>query len=358
MEKMTPRERVLAVAQRKTPDRVPHFEWGFDAPIIRTLTRGGTYEDLIELLGIDAVMAGADYRRRPLGDDLALDEWGITQARGLMGHTIPLDEHAPIKGWKDFEQWSPPDPRAPYRLESLERLIGRFKGDRAIFVYVRDVWSVPRDLMGYMDLMIGCIEKPELVAAIVEQSVDHSIRIAEQAADMGADLVFTGDDIADNQRTLISPKTWEDLFAPHFRRLVEAFHGLGLLHWKHSDGNIMAVIDSLVDAGIDGIDPIDPLGGMDLATIKQKYGNRVALKGNVSCVTTLVDGSKEDVVEEVKSCIRIAGPGGGYVCSSSNSIHAGVKPELYRAMVEAIRTYGDYPLDMDRLAPCRAVDTL
>ena len=53
---------------------------------------------------------------------------------------------------------------------------------------------------------------------------------------------------------------------------------------------------------------------------------------------------------QVKNCIRIAGPGGGYACSTSNSVHSGVRPDLYVAMLDAIREYGVYPLDMDRLS--------
>jgi uroporphyrinogen decarboxylase len=71
----------------------------------------------------------------------------------------------------------------------------------------------------------------------------------------------------------------------------------------------------------------------------------------VDCADLLTNGVAEDVIASVKSCIRAAGPGGGYACSSSNSIHSGVKPELYITMLNAIREYGTYPLDMDRLAP-------
>ena len=106
----------------------------------------------------------------------------------------------------------------------------------------------------------------------------------------------------------------------------------------------------IVDAGTDGIDPIDPSGGMELSVVKAKYGKRVAIKGNVDQVELLAKGSPDEVVEAVKTCIRDAGVGGGYVCSSSNSIHSGVDVVLYRVMVDAIHEYGTYPLDMDRLA--------
>lgn len=347
---MSSRDRVLTVTQRGTPDRIPHFEWGFDKPIIKALTNGGDYEDLIDLYDIDAVLAGADYRRKPIDKDLTLDEWGITQAKGMMEHTIPVDELAPIKTWSDLKGWNPPDPDTPNRLDSFKRLVDRFKGKRAIFIYVRDVWSYPRDLMGYMELCVACIENPELVEAVVQKGLEHSIRIAELAAGLGAELIFTGDDIADNRTTLISPEMWDEIFAPNFKKLSDAFHNFGLYHWKHSDGNIMPVLDSLVDAGIDGIDPIDPLAKMDLSAIKSQYGDRIAIKGNVDCVNTLVNGPQQAVVREVKDCILAAGKGGGYVCSSSNSIHAGVDPRLYKTMVETIHVYGTYPLDLERLS--------
>ncbi len=346
---MTSRERVLAVLKGQIPDRVPHFEWEINSPVVTALTNGGTYEDLIELLDIDAVVVGAEYHKELIGNNLILNEWGVTSAKGAVERPLPVDALAPIRSWQDFEKWSAPDPLAPFRFETAKRRIKRFKGQRAIILYVRDVWSHPRDLMGYMELLIACLEQPDLVSAVVERCIDHTLIIIERFAELEAEVVFTGDDIADNHSTLISPKLWEALFMPHFRRLVKALHDFGFYYWKHSDGNIMPVLDMLVDAGIDGIDPIDPLGNMDLATIKETYGDNIAIKGNVDCVDVLVNGPKEAVIQAVKECISIAGPGGGYVCSSSNTIHSGVKPDLYKTMVEAIHTYGTYPLDMERL---------
>lgn len=348
-EAMTGQERLLAVLRHSEPDRVPTLEWDIDPGLIATMTGGG-YEDFIEALDLDAVMCSPNYREAPAGPGLIVDEWGITRRKGHEDYAMPVDEFSPIRDWADLDRWSPPDPHAPGRYDTLKRRIARFKGRKAIFIRARDVFSNPRDLMGYEQFLIACVERPGLVSALVEKCVDQSIEIVRVAAELGAEVAMSGDDIADNRGPLISPRVWNSIFLPHFRRYVAAIHACGLPYWKHTDGNIMKLIDGLVDAGIDGIDPIDPLGHMDLAAIKMRYGARVAIKGNVDCADLLVNGTEAQVVDAVKACIRIAGPGGGYACSSSNSIHSGVRPELYRAMVTAIHAYGAYPLDMDRLS--------
>ncbi len=348
---MTSSERVLAVIQRQEPDRVPTFEWDIDPDLISLMTGGGSYEDFIEQFDLDAVMCGPDYIKTPLDNGLLLDEWGVTRTRGHEAYAMAVDEFAPIRSMADLEKWEPPDPYAPHRFETMKRRVARFKGKRAIFVQLRDVWSNPRDLLGYENLFVLCKKQPDLVGALVEKCVNQSIALLDVAAELGAEVVMSGDDIADNRRTLISPKMWNSIFMPHFRRWVQAIHDHDLYYWKHTDGNIMTVLDGLVEAGIDGIDPIDPLAKMDLATVKERWGDRIAIKGNVDCAYLLVTGEEAEVVEAVKDCIRIAGPGGGYACSSSNSIHSGVKPNLYIAMLDAIREYGVYPLDMDKLAP-------
>jgi uroporphyrinogen decarboxylase len=341
---LTGAERVLTVLDRREPDRVPTFEWDIDPDFIAETTRGGGYHDFIERFDHDAVVCGADYRKTPLADGTFRDEWGVTRRPGFEAYAMPVDALAPVKSWPDLESWQPPEALCDERFRSLAEFVARYKGRRAVIFRVRDVWSGPRELMGYEELMVQCLEAPELVDRLVTLCVDHSIALMERAAAMGADLVMSGDDIADNHGPLISPALWESLFLPHFRRFERALHACGLRHWKHSDGNIRPLLGSLVDAGIDGIDPVDPLGGMDLGETKREWGGRVAVKGNIDCVELLVRGTPEGVERAVRDAIRAAGPGGGYVCSTSNSIHKGVRPDLYAAMVEAIRTHGRYPL--------------
>ena len=102
----------------------------------------------------------------------------------------------------------------------------------------------------------------------------------------------------------------------------------------------------LIESGLHGIHPIDPVAGMDIGEAKARYGDRICLLGNIDCAQLLSWGTQDEVRQAVKDCIAKAGAGGGLICASSNSIHSGVSPENYRAMVNAIKQYGTYPLKL------------
>jgi uroporphyrinogen decarboxylase len=89
--------------------------------------------------------------------------------------------------------------------------------------------------------------------------------------------------------------------------------------------------------------PIEPRI-MDLKDVKERYGHRICLLGSVDMRYVLPFGNEEDVRKEVRRCIDSAGKGGGYILTSSNSLHSDVKPENIFFMVDEARRYGKYPL--------------
>jgi uroporphyrinogen decarboxylase len=99
----------------------------------------------------------------------------------------------------------------------------------------------------------------------------------------------------------------------------------------------------IIEAGVDGINPLEPPAGMDIAKIKHEYGDRVAILGNIDCGYLLCEAPVEVVRRVTRETLEVAAPGGGFCLSSSNSIHSSVKPENYYAMVETLRQYGVYP---------------
>jgi uroporphyrinogen decarboxylase len=105
-------------------------------------------------------------------------------------------------------------------------------------------------------------------------------------------------------------------------------------------------MDDLLTLGMNAVHRIQP-AAMDIGRMKQEYGHRVCIVGNIDLDYTLTLGTPAEVDAEVKERIRVAAPGGGYICSSANSLPAYVKLENALAMRDAIKRYGRYPLELD-----------
>ena len=342
MAEMTSEERILRVLQRKEPDRTPHFEWIVDRRVREALCPGSkSHNDFALQMGHDAVIVDPIFKKERVGIDRWHSEWGYVTQDTPEEHGIEVE--SPIKTMADFERYTPPDPHAPERFTAIEEAVNNHAGRTAVIVHLNDVFSLPRYLMGMAELLMAIAIEPELVKGLVEMSVNINLELAKEVAARGVKIVYTGDDYAYNKGPLMSPKHFRQFFYPGLCRVMQGYKELGLYVIKHTDGNIWPILDMIIDSGIDCLDPIDPQAGMDLGEVKAQYGDRVALKGNVDCAQLLTFGTPEEVVAATKEALRVGMPGGGFILSSSNSIHSAVKPENYAAMLQTWRDHGRYP---------------
>jgi uroporphyrinogen decarboxylase len=293
-------------------------------------------------MGHDAVLSEVSFRREPVGPGRWKTEWGYVVQESQEEHGVEVE--SPIAGMRDLENYVVPDFRAAWRYATIDETVKRFAGNKAVIVHLNDVFSLPRYLMGYENLLMAIAAEPELVRALVDISVEVNLGMAREVAARGVRIVYTGDDYAGTTAPLMSPAQFRDLFAPALKRVIGGFKQLGLLVIKHTDGNLWPIIDMIVDSGIDCLDPIDPVAGMDLGAVKRRFGGRIALKGNVDCSHLMTLGTPQEVADATRAAILAGAPGGGYILSSSNSIHSTVKPENYAAMMETLREHGRYPI--------------
>jgi uroporphyrinogen decarboxylase len=192
----------------------------------------------------------------------------------------------------------------------------------------------------------GMILRPDLIDRYLSAQMKSRYLMIDEAFKRGVDGVLGGNDWASSTGPLISPKHFRRFILPHFHQLVHLCHVNGKVMVKHTDGDIRRIESILLDeSGIDGWHPVDPTVGLTISDYKQRYGKQITLIGNVNCGTTLVNGTRDDVINETKAVIRAGAPGGGFVLSSSNSIHTGVNPELYQAMLDTARSFGCYPIE-------------
>jgi uroporphyrinogen decarboxylase len=336
-------ERVQRVLERKEPDRVPHFEWIVDKKVRTALLPGcKSHNEFAVRMNHDAVLVEVSFRKERIAADKWKTEWGYVLQDSEEEHGVEVQ--SPISSVQDFERYAAPNPHEPWRFEAVEKAVKEFAGNKAVIVHLNDVFSIPRYLLGYENLLMAIAAEPALVAAVVELSVSTNLALAKEVAARGAKIVYTGDDYAGDTGPLMSPAHFRELFAPALKRVVGGFKELGLRVIKHTDGNLWPIIDMIVDSGIDCLDPIDPMAGMDLGEVKARYGRRVALKGNVDCSHLMTLGTPEEVAEATKEALRKGAPGGGFILSSSNSIHSTVKPENYLALMRTLAEFGGYPI--------------
>jgi uroporphyrinogen decarboxylase len=344
MSELSSEERVLRVLRRQEPDRVPHFEWVVDRKVRSALCPGcNSYNEFAVRMGLDAVLADPNFSKKAVGPGRWLSEWGYVSQDTEEEHGIEVE--SPIKTWEDYERYTPPDLHAPGRYASIEKTLKDYPG-KAVIVHLNDVFSLPRYWMGYENLLMAIAAEPELVTALVDLSVKVNLEMAKEVVSRGVKIVYTGDDYAGNFGPLMSPKHFRKLFYPGLCRVMGGFKELGLYVIKHTDGNLWPIIDMIVDSGIDCLDPIDPQAGMDLGEVKARFGQRIALKGNVDCAQLMTFGTPDEVIEATKHALRQGGPGGGFILSSSNSIHSAVRPENYQAMLRTLQEFGHYPLSL------------
>jgi uroporphyrinogen decarboxylase len=187
---------------------------------------------------------------------------------------------------------------------------------------------------------------PELVLRTQQIILDYQLRYIINAIEAGADIIWIAGDWAHAGGPMFSSKHYNKFVLPAFKACVQEAKNRGAYVMKHSDGNCWQFLDTIAEARCDAFHPVDPTADMDIGEVKQRYGDRLCLVGNVNCVSTLVSGTIDEVRRETKEVIRKAGAGGGLIVSSSNSIHAGVRPENYVEMVRTIREYGSYPLEI------------
>lgn len=341
---MNSKERVIAALQRQVPDRVPTIEWSIDKKIIKELVGDANPFDAVQKLEIDGVMVKPDYTKEFINENTYIDEWGCKKQ--ITSESVNHIIESPLKDINEYGKFKFPDPYSNHRFTTIEKAVQKLGSEKAIVLNVRDVWSDIRDILGYEAALISVLTDREKFSKLLDRCIDYNHTIAQIAKNKyGIDILVTTDDYADNNNVIFGPKLFHEFFAERFKRAIGGFKRLGYYCIKHCDGNIKDIIDIFIDAGVDCLDPIDPDGGMDLKIIKKKYGKKICLKGNISCTKTLVNGTTDDVENEVKSCLQSAAPKGGYIISSSNSIHSGVKAVNYLKMLEVIKKYGRYPLD-------------
>jgi len=283
--------------------------------------------------------------RRHTEDDMEVwwDEWGNSWHR-FVGMSKGGEVREPVlKDWKDLDGLTLPDYSNPARYEKAAEAFSK-NPDR---YRIGGLPGFPFGIMRYMRKMEIFLEDVLLHRDEVEELQRRVIAVIKDAmrnqAKAGADAVFFCEDWGTQERLLVSPRLWRDLFKPGFAELVGEAKANGLEVWMHSCGCVTEIIPDLIEVGIKVLqfDQPDLHGVEDLA----KHGNgKVTFWCPVDIQRTLQTGDRDAIRAGAKKLIDCLGAhGGGFIAKNYGDLHGiGVKEEWDQWAYEAFVEFGNY----------------
>jgi uroporphyrinogen decarboxylase len=360
---MNSKERILSALNNEQPDKVPICELYInESSIVRlaqilmsekvkveaTKDRFGEerleildlYCDIVDELGLDATSSNFSIGLENIGGDHGRDKFGTVYLLSEHGEPFPID--GPIKEPKDLIGFDMVSKLDVDDFSKVQYVIDKVGQDKAHFVSITDPFKVSWRRRGNMEnLLMDYVLNPQLAHDLARIATDFDLAAINLAIEVGADVIIVPGDLAGEDTTIMSPQHYREYIKPYHQEIVDHAHQKGVKIVKHTDGNMWPILDDFIEIGFDGVHPIQPQC-MDIAEVKKHLAGKACVLGNIDCRDLLPFGTEEEVEQTVKETIQQAGKGGGYIISSSNSIHPGCKPENYIAMVKAVHKYGVY----------------
>jgi uroporphyrinogen decarboxylase len=338
-------ERILTSLHHRQGDRVPIWDYLDNRAIFEHFNPDGADFDqgmvkVYHELGIDLCRGyGASYSEAQEGES---SENSLVSGRTNWATRYPIESLADLG---DYEPRLPTDESLGGWLAGIRRQQEAFE---PYTMYVPGGGCGFHDTYGLMGVglfSLAIYDARDDLERVLWGMNQASVKYAQAAAEARlCPIFFIGDDIAYKGTTLFSPQFLRETFVECLRRTTEPVKNAGMKVIFHSDGNVMPVLDDMIDAGIDGLNPIEPIAGMDIGFLKRRYGNHLVLVGNVDCSQVLPLGTRQEVIEATKECIRRASPGGGHFIGSSSEIVPSTPVENILAFYETARQYGRYPI--------------
>ena len=197
------------------------------------------------------------------------------------------------------------------------------------------------NLRGYNNAMIDLIEQPKLIHATMDKGVAIAVEKGKFNIDLGLKILRLNDSVAN--MSVISPTHWREFILPHMKDVCDELHHYDpkIKIYCHICGNILPIVESLIETGLDCIGPLDPLGGFTPGQVREIVGERVSLIGGVNTLS-FINNTPKQIIEEAKRCMFEAGKKGGYILSSGCVIPRGASKENLSALRIATEKYGVY----------------
>ena len=359
---MYSRARVLKTINREIPDRPPIFatltpqaakklseaqHLPYEEPLDSLLSTRISHMDLLTHLGNDCVgIAACAPDNSPtleLGNGILQNEWGMKFiGSGIYNefYEYPLVN---VSSKSDIDNYNFPDPFAEGRFDEAQKTIDKYGKSHAIVADLETVFfETSWYLVGLEKLLMDMMLEEKYVNALFDRVMEINVAIGKKLIEMGADILWAGDDFGSQSQMLISPDLWRQYFKPRIKEMFQEFRGVKSdikIAW-HSCGSIIPIIPDFIEIGLDILNPIQPLAAqMEPKFLKDTFGQELIFFGGIDIQDLMPNGTPEQIKAEVERRIDILGKDGGYIIAPAHNIQDDTSVENILSFFNSVKNY-------------------
>lgn len=333
---MTALERIHAVFQGKTPDRIPIV------PIIgQTAARLNGMTVSEELKSADTLADSRIACRERFQYDgiyISAETWVTAEA---MGAPVQYAEDAPVQGTtplladkQQIDHLVPADPacdeRLPLLVKAVEIAVRRANDQFAVIGnFDQSPFSLACALRGINQVMLDVYDDPVFMEKLLDICTETVIRYAKAMAEVGAHILNTGDSPA----MLLGPENYQKFALPYQQRVFDELQPYGIPTTLHVCGNTTKLLELMGQSHASSLE-LD--SAVDLLTARNRLPEPIAIIGNIDPVSVLLYGHPQDVAANVNNLCQHVSQLGRFILSSGCTLAPDTSPVNIQAMVAAI----------------------
>lgn len=245
-----------------------------------------------------------------------------------------------IKDPKDLDKYPFENPLDDRRYAGFKERVAQEKDKgRCVFGKIGGPYIRASFIRGQENFLMDVASDEGFAMDLVNRIGDFLLEVGKREITEGQlqnTGVWISDDMAYNLGPMVSPKSFERIFLPVYKKMVSELKSHGAKYvGLHSDGDIRPLLDMLIDCGIDLINPLEPKAGMSLVDLKKKYGRKLAYVGGMCNSDVLLNGPEERIIKKTEEILEAARDGG--VAIGSHSIDKNISVKNYMTYINCIK---------------------
>lgn len=323
---MTPKQRAIKAFNLEIPDQVPTFELEFQLE-----------EEMFGPVPITAEHFTKERLKNLSNLEIENQIFKLCEYKANIYKSL---EYAiwPMVYLPDM--WEPDGSLSKNQKLAIKYSLELTEGKYMIHSHGDGTFSIPDGNQMY-DFAYRLEDDFEGILADAEHMCVSATERNKRLTDAGIEVLILCADYCYNMGPFVSPDMFSKIITPYLARICEDGRKNGAYIIKHTDGDIIPIIDQLVECKPHALHSLDPMARVDIKTVKQQYGDKVALCGNVNCAL-MQTGTDEEVINSAKYCLTYAKPNGGYFYCTSNVPFKGLPAERYQLILDVWKDLRDY----------------